>query len=258
MQLTILIFTIINTVLILITLGVASYALSRITAYGNDDFEILNVVIGLRGMIRKLGNFVENEYQRAASANGMFREQAAEAKATLANHMAGCHADDPKPEDTPAFTELINEEATHKLAEFFEAAGIKPDEASKSLDLIEGEVTKIVTNSTGEITEVNGLPVLIAESGPEDIYPDEELPFEDEEDDSCPRDEHRYKGSIFCTECGADGIAAGDIDPDDEDKVTVEHPTRGYEDVELPDVHPFDAADSSQPNSDVFPEQVRP
>lgn len=190
MQLTILIFTIINTVLILITLGVASYALSRITAYGNDDFEILNVVIGLRGMIRKLGNFVENEYQRAASANGMFREQAAEAKTKLSEHLAECHAGDPKPEDTPAFTSLIDEQATHKVADLFEAIGFKPEEVSNVIELVEGEVTNIVTNSTGEITKVNGLPVLIAESGPEEIYPDEEF--------------------------------------------TVEHPTRGYEDVELP------------------------
>ena len=229
------ILIVIALMMIIATFGLAEY-LRRLINIENDNFEILTAVIGLRGMIRKLSNFVENEYQRAASANGMFREQAAEAKATLANHMAGCHADDPKPEDTPAFTNLIDEQATNKVADLFEALGVSPDEIAAATDTIQGEVTQILNghgvtvfhnegatfDDQGEITSLLGIPV-VAESGPEDIYPDEELPFEDEEDDftRCERinlGRHRYNEHGRCTECDADAVEQGDADPEDEDE----------------------------------------
>lgn len=174
----------------LLAFGVAVVIAKQIKDAIDGSWEDSIVLDNIGKSILDLAAFIERRYDQASAANGMFREQAGEAKAKLEAHMAQCHADDPKPEDTPAFTELINEEATHKLAEFFEAAGIKPDEASKSIDLIEGEVTKIVEA-------------------------EQELDFIE----------------------------------------SFEHPTRGYEDVELPEEsHPFD---SDQPNDAIFPE-VRP
>jgi len=184
----------------LLAFGVAVVIAKQIKDAVDGSWEDSVVLDNIGKNILDLAAFIKHRYDQASAANGMFREKAATAETKLSEHLAQCHADDPKPEDTPAFTELINEEATHKLAEFFEAAGIKPDEASKSIELIEGEVTQLLD------AEGNSLPLRDIE--------DIELPFEPEEEVGCPRDEHRYNKVGICTECGADGVQEGDIDPD--------------------------------------------
>ena len=216
---------------------------TKVVGFTDEQWEDSLALDNIYRVVMNLTRFVKNEYQRASAANGHFREQTAEAKAALANHMATCHADEPKPEDTPAFTNLIDETASHKVADLFSALGVSADEIAKATDTIEGEVTQILNghgvtvyhnegatfDEHGEITSLLGIPV-VAESGPAEILPDEELPFDDSDFGTYEDDEE------------------GDNLEDDE-------PTRGIEDVELPDVHPHD---SSQPNDAVFPEQVRP
>jgi len=201
MQLAILIIVSLNLTLLI---AIAVFALAILITVRDMKDESWEDAVSIDEVARAvfgLGRFVRDEYQKAAAANGMFREQAAEAKTKLSEHLAECHADEPKPEDTPAFTKLIDEEATHKVADLFKELGVSPDEVAEVIDLVEGEVTKIANNEGVTVYHNTGA-------------------------------EFNEQGEITSLL----GIPVRDTDED---------------------VHPFDAADSSQPNDAVFPE-VRP
>ena len=124
-----------------------------------------------------LAAFVKQRYDQASAANGMFREQAATYKADLEKHMAECHVQKPT-EESPTFDGMINERATEKVAHLFEELGIKPDEVSELVDLVEGEVTHVNSEPVRDIVDVE-LPGVDEAFAPLEAFLNEHEPNED-------------------------------------------------------------------------------